>query len=66
MEVGNKKIGFVGVVTPLTFSKTYISTLREDDGTPIYDFLSNEEEMYSDIQNEVNRLKNEEKVDHFY
>ena len=64
LEVGNKKIGFVGVVTPLTFSKTYISTLREDDGTPIYDFLSNEEEMYSAIQKEVNRLKNDEKTDY--
>ena len=64
VEVGEIKIGFVGVVTPLTFSKTYVSTLREDDGTPIYDFLSNEEEMFSAIQREVNRLKSEGNADY--
>ena len=59
IEVGGKKIGFIGIVTPLTFSKTYISTVRESDGTPTYDFLSNKEELYSAIQNEVDKIRNQ-------
>ena len=58
VEVGDKKIGFIGIVTPLTFSKTYISTVRESDGTPTYDFLSNKEELYSTIQAEVDKIRN--------
>ena len=64
VEVGGKKIGFIGIVTPLTFSKTYISTLRESDGTPIYNFLSDKEEMYKAIQDEIDKLKNEGGVDY--
>ena len=41
IEVGEKKIGFIGVVTPLTFSKTYMSTVRDSDGNLVYNFLSN-------------------------
>ena len=42
----------------MTFSKTYISTVRESDGTPTYDFLSNKEELYSTIQAEVDKIRN--------
>ena len=59
VEAGGKKIGFIGIVTPLTFSKTYISTLKESDGTPIYNFLSDRTELYSSIQEEVDKLKKE-------
>ena len=57
VEVGDKKIGFIGIVTPLTFSKTFISTLRESDGTPIYNFLSNRTELYSTTQEEIDKLR---------
>ena len=57
VEAGGKKIGFIGIVTPLTFSKTYLSTLRESDGTAIYNFLSNKEELYTTIQGEIDKLR---------
>ena len=59
VEAGEKKIGFIGIVTPLTFSKTYISTLKESDGTPTYNFLSDKTELYSSIQEEIDKLKKE-------
>ena len=59
VEAGGKKIGFIGIVTPLTFSKTYLSTLRESDGTAIYNFLSNKEELYKTIQDEIDKLIDE-------
>ena len=59
VEAGGKKIGFIGIVTPLTFSKTYLSTLRESDGTAIYNFLSNKAELYTTIQGEIDKLRNE-------
>ena len=58
VEVGDTKIGFIGIVTPLTFSKTYLSTVRESDGTSTYDFLSDKEELYSAIQGEVDKIRN--------
>ena len=57
VEAGGKKIGFIGIVTPLTFSKTYLSTLRESDGTAIYNFLSNKAELYKTIQEEIDKLR---------
>ena len=59
VEAGEKKIGFIGIVTPLTFSKTYLSSLRESDGTAIYNFLSNKEELYTTIQGEIDKLRSE-------
>ena len=59
VEAGEKKIGFIGILTPLTFSKTYLSSLRESDGTPIYNFLSNKEELYTTIQGEIDKLRSE-------
>ena len=59
IEVGGKKIGFIGIVTPLTFSRTYISTIRETDGTPVYNFLSDREEMNEAVQKEIDKLRNE-------
>ena len=50
IEIGEKKIGFIGVVTPLTYSKTYLSNLKDSDGTPMYYFISDKEELYKDIQ----------------
>ena len=64
IEKGGKKIGFIGVVTPLTFSKTYLSTVRESDGTPVYDFLSHKEQLYSQIQEEIDKLRKDEGVDY--
>jgi len=37
---GGKKIAFIGILTPLTFSKTYLAYLKDENGVPIYDFLT--------------------------
>ena len=66
IEKNNKKIGFIGVSTPETFSKTYLNTLYDSEGNRIYDFLTENknQELYTRIQEEINRLKNEEKVNY--
>ena len=64
-DIGNKKIGFIGVLTPLTFSKTYLSSLVDENNEPIYDFLSgnNKKDLYEEVQKDIDDLK-AQKVDH--
>jgi len=64
IEIGEKKIGFLGVVTPLTYSKTYLSNLKDSDGTPMYYFISDKEELYKAIQDEVDNLRNNQNVNY--
>jgi len=66
IEKGGKKIAFIGVLTPLTFSKTYLSTLRDSNGEAIYDFLTdnNSQELYDRIQENVNKARNDEGADY--
>ena len=66
IEKGGKKIGFIGVLTPLTFIRTYISTLKDSNGDAIYDFLidNNTQELYDRVQENVNRVKEEEGADY--
>ena len=66
IEKGGKKIAFIGVLTPLTFSKTYLSTIRDSDGELLYNFLTgnNSQELYDTIQGYINEVKNEKKVDY--
>ena len=66
ITVGGKKIGFIGVLTPLTFTKTYLSTVRDEKGNYAYDFLVNDgrEELYNKVQEYINNLKDEEAVDY--
>ena len=40
IEKGGKKIGFIGVATPETLTKSYLITLLDDKGELIYDFLT--------------------------
>jgi 2',3'-cyclic-nucleotide 2'-phosphodiesterase (5'-nucleotidase family) len=62
VEVGSKKIGFIGVLTPLTFSKTYlVKVMDEETGNPMYDFRG--EELEQLIQKYINELK-EKKVNY--
>ena len=56
VEVGSKKIGFIGVLTPLTFSKTYlVKVMDEETGNAMYDFRG--EELEQLIQQYINELK---------
>ena len=66
IEVGKKKIGFIGVITPLTFSKTYLSSIKDETGEPLYDFLVNngKQELYNKIQEYIDELRTKAKVDH--
>ena len=66
IEKGGKKIAFIGVLTPLTFSKTYLSTLRDSNGDAIYDFLTgnNTQELYNRVQENVNKARKEEGADY--
>ena len=59
IEIANKTIGFVGVLTPLTFSKTYLSTIRDGNNEPIYDLLSgnNGKDLYEEAQKNIDDLK---------
>ena len=66
IEVGEKKLGFIGVLTPLTFSKTYLSSIKDEEGEPLYDFLvsNGDQELYDKIQEYINELRNEKKVNY--
>ena len=59
MEIGNKKIGFIGIITPLTFSLTRLSSIKDQNGEILYDFLSenNYKELYDNTQKYINELK---------
>ena len=63
---GNKTIAFIGVVTPLTFSKTFLCTVRDENNEPIYDFLAenNSQLLYKNLQNYINEVRNNSKVDY--
>ena len=62
----SKKIGFIGVLTPITLSKTYLSNLKDENGELIYDFLTdnNGHELYDTVQNYINKLRNDENCDY--
>ena len=66
IPVGNKKLGFIGVVTPQTLTKTYLHSLTDDEGKLIYDFLAgnNSKDLYDELQKNIDSLKEIEKVDY--
>ena len=66
IDAGQKKVGFIGVLTPLTLSKTYLSSILDENGEQVYDFLAgnNGKDFYDRIQKNIDKLRNEEKVDY--
>jgi len=67
IEKGGKKIGFIGVATPQTLTKTSLVTIKDtDDGGPTYDFLTgnNSKELYERVQTHINYLRNTEHVNY--
>ena len=66
IKAGNKSIGFIAVLTPLTLTKTYLSSLKDEDGESVYDFLVNDgrEELYETVQNYIDELRNDKGVDY--
>ena len=65
-KVGNVSIGFIGVLTPLTLTKSYLHTLLDENGSLIYDFLTERDghELYEAVQGYIDELRNVEKVDY--
>ena len=59
ITVGDKTIGFIGVATPETLTKSYLITLLDDKGEFIYDFLTNNnnQELYARVQQHIDELK---------
>lgn len=60
----NISIGFIGVLTPQTLTKSYLHTLVDDDGELTYDLLTNDEgqELYDYVQEVADELKYEKNV----
>ncbi len=58
LEVGNVKIGFVGITTPETLTSTAPSYFQNEDGEYIYDFLDGNK-LYAAVQASVDALKKE-------
>ena len=57
LDVGSKKIAFISIITPLTFSISSLSTLQDSDGNPMYTFLSDKQELYETTQSYINEVK---------
>ena len=64
IEADNVKIAFIGIVTPLTYSKTYISTLKDENGEAKYDLLSNNDELITTIQGYIDEVRNDKNADY--
>ena len=66
VKAGNKTIGFIGVLTPLTLTKTYLSSIKDENNELLYDFLVNNDvkKLYETVQGYINDLKNTEKVNY--
>ena len=59
IEKGGKKIGFIGVATPQTLSKTFLISILDENGENVYDFLTDNhsQELYDRIQQHIDELK---------
>jgi 2',3'-cyclic-nucleotide 2'-phosphodiesterase (5'-nucleotidase family) len=66
VEIGGKKIDFIGAVTPLTLSKTYLSSIKDEDGELLYDFSAGDDiqVLADNIQGYIDKVRNDEKVDY--
>ena len=61
VERNGIKIGFIGVATPQTLSKTYLISIFDSEGNPVYDFLTENksQELYDKLQEIINNLRKE-------
>ena len=59
IEVGSKKIAFIGIATPQTISKTFLHEILDEDNNIKYDFLTdnNGQKLYSTIQKYITEVK---------
>jgi 2',3'-cyclic-nucleotide 2'-phosphodiesterase (5'-nucleotidase family) len=59
ITVGDKKIAFIGIVTPLAYSKTYLASIKDDNGNSKYDLLSENNKLYETTQKYINEVRGE-------
>jgi 2',3'-cyclic-nucleotide 2'-phosphodiesterase (5'-nucleotidase family) len=61
IDLGEKKIAFIGITTPQTLSKTYLHNIVDEDGNMLYDFLTENDgkELYDTIQGYIDEVKRE-------
>jgi 2',3'-cyclic-nucleotide 2'-phosphodiesterase (5'-nucleotidase family) len=66
IDTGKKKIGFIGVLTPLTLTKTYLSSVKDNNNERLYDFLSGNDakDLYDRVQADIDDLKKNKAVDY--
>ena len=59
IECGDTLVGFVGVVTPETYTKSYIHELIDDQGNAMYDLKNDDsgESLYACLQSAIDELK---------
>lgn len=59
LEAGDLKIGFIGVVTPDTFTKTTIKDILNEVGEPMYDFMADEtgEKLTTALQKYIDEVR---------
>ena len=62
LDVGGKKIAFIGTVTPLTLAKTYLSSIKDEDGELLYDFLAgnNSQVLAENLKGYIDKVRNDE------
>ena len=48
----------------MTFTKSYIGTIRDNDGNPVYNFLADGDELSTTIQKYIDEVKNEKGADY--
>ena len=60
IEIGGKKIGFIGILTPETLTKTYLYKFTDEKGDFLYDFLTENggEELFNTTQKYIDEIKN--------
>ena len=58
LTVGNKKIAFIGIITPQTLTSSYLHNIVDNEGM-VYDFLSenNGQLLYDTVQNYIDKLR---------
>ena len=59
IEIGGKKIGFIGVTTPQILIETNLYNIVDEEGNMMYDFLGENEgkNLYDKIQEYIDKIK---------
>ena len=65
IEIGNKKIAFLGLTTPQALTKTYLNKIVEN-GEPVYDFWASngEQQFYKKVQEYIDNIINNNEADY--